>query len=121
MMALCPNLLTLDLDHCKCGNSFYSIPPNLRSLTVAYCNGIASVNFELGPSLRSFRYSGDFGKAPFSSLPLDTVLSDLYIWFTLSVSEQCIIEKFHNSLPKDLSGLNVLTINCKALPVIFSY
>ncbi|KAG2608054.1 uncharacterized protein LOC120668517 [Panicum virgatum] len=122
MMALCPNLITLDLLHCECGNFFYSVamPQNLRNLTVAYCNGIASVNFELGPSLRSFRYSGDFGKAPFSSLPLDTVLSDLYIWFTLSVSEQCIIEKFHNSLPKDLSGLNVLTINYKALPVASS-
>ncbi|KAG2613791.1 hypothetical protein PVAP13_4KG391000, partial [Panicum virgatum] len=118
MMALCPNLLTLDLDHCKCGNSFYSIPPNLRSLTVAYCNGIT--NFELVPSLRSFRYSGDFGKAPFSSLRLGTVLSDLYIWFTCSVSKQYIIKKLYNSLPKDLSSLNVLTINHNALPVVSS-
>jgi hypothetical protein len=121
-MALCPNLLTLDLRHCKCGDFFYSVamPPNLRSLTVTYCDGIASVNFELVPSLRSFRYYGDFGEAPFSSLPLDTVLSDLDIWFTRSVSNQYIIKKFYNSLPKDLSGLNILTINYNALPVVSS-
>ncbi|RLN12399.1 hypothetical protein C2845_PM09G22010 [Panicum miliaceum] len=72
--ALCPSLLTLDLRHCEFGFLFYSVamPPNLRSLTVVCCDGIA-------------------------------------------ISKQYIINKFYNSLPKDLSGLNVLTINYNAL------
>jgi len=71
------------------------------------------------PSLRSLCYSGNFVVAPFF-LPSDAALGDLYIQFADSVAELHNTKKLSNSLPKDLSGLNVLTICCNALEVFFS-
>ncbi|CAN6206882.1 unnamed protein product [Urochloa humidicola] len=129
MMALCPSLLTLYLRHCNCVPSINLVmPPNLRNVTMANCVGNLSLQHQRGaPSLRSFRYRGgiykarsDIVEAPFY-LPRDAVLADLYIKFAPSVSEQDLKKILNNSLPKDLSGLSVLTICCKALRVAFSF
>ncbi|KAG0515757.1 hypothetical protein BDA96_10G305700 [Sorghum bicolor] len=118
MMALCPSLLTLDLRSCKCignGWEFDRLPPNLRSLTIADCGRITSLDFVRVPSLRSFRYSGWFSNLPLS-IPRDAVLSDLYIQLYDSVTmKEWNIDKLRKSLPKDLSSLNILTICYKAL------
>jgi hypothetical protein len=129
VMALCPNLLTLDLrsvtiaNIANCDDSLFHLvilPPNLRSVTIANCEGIGSLRWKRRvPSLRSFRYRGNFVEAPFF-LPRSAVLNDLYIQFAHSISEQDITKKLNKSFPKDLSGLNVLTICCHALPVFFS-
>ncbi|EER90251.1 FBD-associated F-box protein At5g18780 isoform X1 [Sorghum bicolor] len=116
MMALCPSLLVLDLRCCSCsGWVFDRLPPNLRSLTIAGCDRITSLDFVRVPSLRSFRYSGCFSNLPLS-IPRDAVLSDLYIQLYDSVMmKEWHIDKLRKSLPKDLSRLNVLTISYKAL------
>jgi hypothetical protein len=122
MMALCPSLLTLDLRDCDCDYCFSNwdgclvMPLKLRSVSVAECDGFTSLKSVPVPSLRSFRYSGDFLEAPFK-LPRDVALADLYIRFAHSVSIKYNVKRLNNSLPKDLSGLNVLTICCNALPV----
>ena len=122
MMALCPSLLTLDLRCCSCnGLVFDRLPPNLRSLTIAGCDRITSLDFVRVPSLRSFRYSGCFSNLPLS-IPRDAVLSDLYIQLYDSVTmKEWHIDKLRKSLPKDLSSLNVLTICYKALMVLSPY
>ncbi|CAO2193115.1 unnamed protein product [Urochloa humidicola] len=126
IMALCPSLLTLDLRGCDCDSFFYwdsgkclVMPPNLRTISIADCDGFASLNLVCVPSLRSFCYRGDFLDAPFS-LPSDAALSDLYIQFADSVSEQYHARKLNYCLPKDLSGLNVLTFCYNALQVASS-
>ncbi|CAL5049562.1 unnamed protein product [Urochloa decumbens] len=125
MMSLCPSLLTLYL--CDCiFTPFVNLfmPPNLRNVTMKNCVGMLRLQGQRSvPSLRSFRYRGEISNivmAPFS-LPRDAVLADLYIQFARSVSEQDLKKNLSNSLPKDLSGLNVLTICCKALRVAFSF
>ncbi|XP_066374334.1 putative FBD-associated F-box protein At5g53635 isoform X2 [Miscanthus floridulus] len=66
MMSLCPGLLTLDLRDCSChGFYLYAIPTNLRSISVTECLGFICLNVKRLPSLRSFRYSGDFLEDPF--------------------------------------------------------
>jgi hypothetical protein len=132
MMALCPNLLTLDLRSCRCngyGWEFDRLPPNLRSLTIADCGRITSLDLVRVPTLRSFRYSGSSSNLPFS-IPLDAALSDLYIQLYSYDSvprNECNIrvplnewniDKLRRSLPADLSNLNVLTICYKALMVL---
>nr|CAB3471217.1 unnamed protein product [Digitaria exilis] len=95
------------------------MPPKLRTITVADCWGFANLNLVPVPSLRSFCYRGDFVDAPFF-LPSDAALSDLYIRFADSVAELYNTRKLRKSLPKDLSGLNVLTICWNALEVFFA-
>lgn len=83
MMALCPRLHTPDLRRCNwydtlCGAKA-SIPPagdNLRSITVAKCQGETWLDDLALPSLRSFCYSGNFDVFPFF-LPKDAALADL--------------------------------------------
>ena len=94
------------------------MPPNLRTVTVADCWGCASLNLVPVPCLRSFCYRGDFVNASFF-LPSDAALGDLYIQFADSVAELHNTKKLSDSLPKDLSGLNVLTVCCNALEVFF--
>jgi hypothetical protein len=126
MMALCPNLLTLDLRLCRCnGNGlvFDRLPPNLRSLTIACCDRITSLDFVRVPTLRSFRYSGCPSNLPFS-IPRDAVLSDLYIQlysYDSAPMKEWNIDKLRKSLPEDLSSLSVLTICHKALTVLSWY
>jgi hypothetical protein len=124
MLALCPGLRTLNLRACDADSFFYwdrSVvwPPNLRSVTVAECDGMATLNLVRVPSLRSFRYSDSFLDAPFS-LPRDAALADLYICFEESVAGDYNTRRLNNTLPNDLSDLNVLTICSNALPVFFS-
>ncbi|KAG0515762.1 hypothetical protein BDA96_10G306000 [Sorghum bicolor] len=120
MMALCPNLLTLDLRLCRCngyGWVFNRLPPNLRSLTIARCDRITSLDFVRVPTLRSFRYYGCPSNLPFS-IPRDAVLSDLYIQlysYDPVPMKEWNIDKLRKSLPEDLSSLGVLTICYKAL------
>lgn len=72
MMALCPNLRTLDVRGCDCECLFpwtwksTFLPVNLRRITVAECDGKAWLN--LVPSLLSFFYYGSFFDAPRPSL-----------------------------------------------------
>jgi len=125
MLALCPGLRTLDLRACDADSFFYwdrSVvwPPNLRSVTVAECDGMATLDLVRVPSLRSFRYSGSFLDAPFS-LPPDAALADLYICFEESVAAGHNTRRLNNRLPNDLSDLNVLTICSNALPVFFLF
>jgi hypothetical protein len=126
MMALCPNLLTLDLRLCRCnGNGlvFDRLPPNLRSLTIACCDRITSLDLVRVPTLRSFRYSGCPSNLPFS-IPRDAVLSDLYIQlysYDSALMKEWNIDKLRKSLPEDLSSLSVLTICHKALTVLSWY
>jgi hypothetical protein len=134
-MALCPSLRTLDLRRCKCignGWEFDRLPPNLRSLTIADCGRITSLDLVRVPTLRSFRYSGCSSYLPFS-IPRDAALSDLYIQLYSYDSvprNECNIrvpmnewniDKLRRSLPADLSNLNVLTICYKALMVLSPY
>ncbi|XP_066377298.1 FBD-associated F-box protein At5g38590-like [Miscanthus floridulus] len=118
MMALCPSLLILDLRSCCCygdGWVFYELPPKLRNLTVADCSKITSPDFVRVPSLRSFCYSGHFSNLPLS-IVRHAVLSDLYIHLRDSLPmKEWNIFKLRESLPKDLSILNVLTISYTAL------
>ncbi|WVZ78816.1 hypothetical protein U9M48_026466 [Paspalum notatum var. saurae] len=120
MMALCPGLLTLDLRDCDCAEFFYchsglAMPPNLRSITIAECDGVADLRWVGVPCLRSFRYSGDY---LCFDLPCDAVLADLYIRLSNSLSRKYYTDSLNNSLPKDLSCLNVLTICSNVLPVV---
>ncbi|CAN6193407.1 unnamed protein product [Urochloa humidicola] len=131
MLALCPNLLTLYLRGCDCDPVVDLVmPPSLRNVTMVNCVGRLSLQHQCGVrSLRSFRYKRYKGynfnvfrnivMAPFS-LPHDAELTDLCIQFAHSVSEQDL-KDLKNSLPKDLSGLNVLSICCNALRVAFSF
>jgi hypothetical protein len=80
---------------------------------------MATLNLVRVPSLRSFRYSDSFLDAPFS-LPRDAALADLYICFEESVAGDYNTRRLNNTLPNDLSDLNVLTICSNALPVFFS-
>ncbi|XP_066383358.1 F-box protein At2g39490-like [Miscanthus floridulus] len=118
MMALCPSLLILDLRSCRCYGDrwvFYELPPKLRNLTVADCSKITSPDFVRVPSLRSFCYSGHFSNLPLS-IVRHAVLSDLYIHLHDSLPmKEWNIFKLRESLPKDLSILNVLTISYTAL------
>ncbi|OQU76919.1 putative FBD-associated F-box protein At1g61330 isoform X1 [Sorghum bicolor] len=122
MMELCPSLLTLDLRDCDCDDCFWNydrclvMPQNLRSVSVTECDGFTLLNMVPLPNLRSFHYSGHFVEAPFN-LPGDAVLADLYILFADSVSIKYDAKRLNSSLPKDLSGLNVLTICSNVLPV----
>ncbi|TVU38266.1 hypothetical protein EJB05_11625 [Eragrostis curvula] len=123
MMALCPNLRALDLRGCDCGLTGCSItwsklsflPTNVRSVTVAECDGTASLEWAYLPKLHSFLYRGSFLDAPFS-LPGDATLANLYICLGNSISECYGIMRFNRALPDDLSGLTVLTICSNALP-----
>ncbi|CAD6335748.1 unnamed protein product [Miscanthus lutarioriparius] len=92
------------------------MPQNVRSVSLAEYDGFTRLNWVPLPSLRSFHYSGHFLEAPFN-IPRDAALADLYIWFADSVSIKYDAKRLNNSLPKDLSGLNVLTICSNALPV----
>ncbi|KAJ1260530.1 hypothetical protein BS78_10G239600 [Paspalum vaginatum] len=120
MMALCPSLLTLDLRDCDCDDFFYchsglAMPPTLRSVTIAECDGIASLQWVGVPCLRSFRYSGEY---LYFDLPRDAALADLYIRLSDSLSKQYDTDRLNSCLPKDLSCLNVLTICSNVLPVV---
>ncbi|KAL6603623.1 hypothetical protein ACP70R_043984 [Stipagrostis hirtigluma subsp. patula] len=131
-MALCPCLRTLDLRGCSGDGPFYSDtridwPGNLRSVTVAGCEGM-TLDLVLVRSLRSFRYrsysgygyggySSSFRKTPFY-LPAD--LSDLYICLGDTIPRSCYTDYFNNGLLNDLSNLTVLTICSYALPVVAS-
>ena len=124
MIALCPSLLTLDLRSCRCngyGWEFDRLPPNLRSLAIAGCERITSLDFVRVPSLRSFHYKGRFSNLPLS-IPRDATLSDLYIQlFDSEPMKEWNMDNLRKSLPKDLSSLNVLTICYKALMVLSPY
>ncbi|KAF8658643.1 hypothetical protein HU200_059109 [Digitaria exilis] len=93
------------------------MPPNLRTVTIADSWGFA--NLLHVPSLRSFCYRGDFVNSLFI-LPSDAALGDLYIRFAHSVAKPGNTRRLRNSLPKDLAGLNVLTICSNSLEVFFS-
>ncbi|XP_066371701.1 F-box protein At4g09920-like [Miscanthus floridulus] len=124
MMALCPNLLTLDVRSCHCngyGWEFDRLPPNLRSLAIAGCDRITSLDFVRVPSLRSFHYKGRFSNLPLS-IPRDATLSDIYIQlFDSEPMKEWNMDNLRKSLPTDLSSLNVLTICCRALTVLSPY
>nr|CAB3471221.1 unnamed protein product [Digitaria exilis] len=124
MMALCPSLHTLELRHSNCDCFFYRpdskgkrrrlvMPPNLKTVKVAYCRGHASLNLVPVPSLSSFWYIGDFVSKPFS-LPEDAKLIDLYIRIVGEIPFVCNLSR---ALPIDLSGLTVLTICSNALKI----
>ncbi|KAF8658770.1 hypothetical protein HU200_059256 [Digitaria exilis] len=98
----------------KCKKRSLVMPPKLRTVTIADCWGFANLNLVPVPSLRSFCYRGNFVDAPFF-LPRDAALGALYIRFADSVAELHNTRKLRKSLPKDLSGLNVLTICWNAL------
>ncbi|TVU38255.1 hypothetical protein EJB05_11614 [Eragrostis curvula] len=119
MMGLCPNLGTLDLRGCDCDSVFFwgsctSFPANLRSVTIAECDGKAFLSKTV-PRLQSFLYSGSFFDAPFF-LSGDATLADLYICLGYSISRCKDTKEFNKSLPNDLSSLTVLTICSNALP-----
>ncbi|TVU38267.1 hypothetical protein EJB05_11626, partial [Eragrostis curvula] len=119
MMAVCPNLRTLDLRGCDCDCIFFwgsctFFPANLRSVTIAECDGMAFLSLTV-PRLQSFLYSGSFLDAPFV-LSAEATLADLYICLDYSISRCYAIKEFNKSLPNDLSGLSVLTICSNAIP-----
>ncbi|KAL6873835.1 hypothetical protein ACP4OV_013917 [Aristida adscensionis] len=113
-------LRTLDLRSCvfpvavRRARSF--TPPamaSLRSLTVAECRGSTNLYVNDAPRLRSFRYSGNYGASPFQ-VKQDALLTHLYICLRELIPDAV---KLNGSLPKDLSGLTVLTICSNALRV----
>ncbi|KAJ1260474.1 hypothetical protein BS78_10G235400 [Paspalum vaginatum] len=135
MLEWSPSLLTLDLRGCTFVDRWEDMPkrlvmpPNLRTLTIAECvsdersryrpfrfRWKARLDSVHVPSLRSFRYSGDFIDSPFT-LPRAAALDDLYILFShsSSASEKYSDVKLIEYLPEDLSRLNVLTISGNAL------
>ncbi|WVZ78863.1 hypothetical protein U9M48_026510, partial [Paspalum notatum var. saurae] len=133
MLKVSPSLLTLDLRGCtfierwerkewEARDKRLVMPPNLRTLTMAECVSYkfsrwkARLDLVDVPSLRSFRYSGDFIDSPFT-LPRAAALDDLYIMFShsSSASEKYNDVKLNEYLPEDLSRLNVLTISGNAL------
>ncbi|PWZ16421.1 F-box/LRR-repeat protein [Zea mays] len=121
MMGLCPSLLTLDLRGCviSCGAQRLFVPPTVRNVTVAECGGYSKLWLRLAPNLRSFRYSGDVRSRPFY-LPLQaTALADLYIRSAnrLEGTSQHNADNLRFAIPKNLPGLNVLTICSNALQV----
>uniref|UniRef100_A0A0A8XQY6 FBD domain-containing protein n=1 Tax=Arundo donax TaxID=35708 RepID=A0A0A8XQY6_ARUDO len=125
MMALCPGLHTLDLRRCNCSNLLYGakafIPPageNLRSITVAECDGETRLDAVSVPSLHSFRYSGRFLVSPFL-LPEDAALTELYVCVGEPIP-RIFSGYFNRALPDDLSGLTVLTICNNALKIASS-
>ncbi|TVU22112.1 hypothetical protein EJB05_31794, partial [Eragrostis curvula] len=106
MMALWPNLGTLDQHSCSFNYSrLILMPTNLRSVTIVECDDTTYLNWVHVPRMQSFIYSGSFLEAPLI-LPGDASLSNLYIWL-----------QFNKPLLNDLSGVNVLTICSDALPM----
>ncbi|KAL6641466.1 hypothetical protein ACP70R_019647 [Stipagrostis hirtigluma subsp. patula] len=130
MLALCPNLRTLDLLGCRGNHTLYSAisivwPGNLRSVTMAECDGMA-LGLRSVPSLRSFRFRSYSGHSAYSSSFLKTPyflpgnLADLYIYFGYLILLPRSDYEYFNILPDDLSNLTVLTICDNALPVVAS-
>ncbi|KAL6873831.1 hypothetical protein ACP4OV_013913 [Aristida adscensionis] len=94
-------------------------PASLRCVTVAKCDGDLRLDATAVPSLRSFRYSGEFPDSSFI-LPRDAALTDLYICIgdhTLGYLRSCT-DDFKKALQVDLYGLNVLTICSNALRLL---
>jgi hypothetical protein len=119
-MELCPSLITLDLCGCHCDLERCWVHENLRSITIAECDGNTRTGLACVPRLGSFCYSGGFLDMPYI-VQGHTALAHLYIRFTDPVREVDDTLKYH-SLPKDLLfGLNVLTICCNALTVCSLY
>ncbi|CAN6215875.1 unnamed protein product [Urochloa humidicola] len=131
VMALCPHLHTLDLRRCHFhGHGMLNgakacTPLNLRRITVAECH---SGEVKLGnvpdlpvPSLCSFRYSGRFLDC-FFCFAKNAVLTDLYICFYdhQTTDHLSSYYKLHTVLPRDLSGLTVLTISSNAVRIACS-
>lgn len=130
MMELCPSLRTLDLRGCDIhcdihlddGTAIILVPHTVRNVTIMDCDGCAKLWMIVVRNLRSFRYSGDIRRGLFY-LPLNaTMLADIYIRSTNRlVSNQHNIDNLRFSIPRNLPGLNVLTICCNALQVFSSY
>jgi hypothetical protein len=127
MMALCPSLRTLDLRRCDFKDLDHGaealVPPaarNLRTITVAECQGEVRLNAVEMHSLRSFRYGGDYQASPFL-LPRNAALAQLYISCSDPVPRHFTLfpNYFDEGLPDDLSHLTVLTICSNALKVCF--
>ncbi|GJN39159.1 hypothetical protein PR202_gb28259 [Eleusine coracana subsp. coracana] len=128
MMALCPQLRTLDLRRCDFRDFVHGaqalVPPageNLTSITIADCKGEVRLGAVAMHNLRSFRYSGNYQASPFF-LPGDAALDHLYISCDDPVSRHFTLfpNYFDEGLPDDLSHLTVLTIcsNALKLPAI---
>jgi hypothetical protein len=129
MMELCPSLVTLDLRDCnihcdiRCdrGTRLLLVPRTVKNVTIVECDGYSKI-WMLTRNLRSFRYSGDVCHGLFY-LPWEgSMLADLYIQFANQlVSNQHNIDSLEFSIPKNIPGLNVLTICCNALQVFSPY
>ncbi|CAN6200729.1 unnamed protein product [Urochloa humidicola] len=129
---LCPRLHTLDLRRCHFfwphAGRYQSLQPaqNLRRITVAECYsekvtmGVVAPDLPV-PSLCSFRYSGRFLDC-FFFLAKNAALTDLYICFSdfQPIDHLSFFYKFQEALPRDLSGLSVLTISSNAVRIACS-
>ncbi|CAN6177049.1 unnamed protein product [Urochloa humidicola] len=130
VMALCPRLHTLDLRRCQFAGMLCCTkacaPLNLRRITVAECYSgevtLGAVTPDLPvPSLRSFHYSGRFLDC-FFCLAKNAALTDLYICFSdrQPIDHLSFYYTLHAELPRDLSGLRVLTISSNAVRIVTS-
>ncbi|CAL5049778.1 unnamed protein product [Urochloa decumbens] len=130
VMELCPRLHTLDLRRCTFSRRMLQREActllNLRRITVAECYSgevLRDVPPDLAvPSLCSFRYSGRFLDC-FFCLAKNAALTDLYIYFSdpLPIGHLSSFHyKFNEALPRDLSGLSVLTISSNAVRMVCS-